>query len=489
MRLMRANSGPKLLAILSLSVMIPFSSFTAHVQSQSLYPIVKIADLNPNRGPAGTIVTIFGSGFAPVLQDNIVVFPDKSGGTRTAPVLTATSTSLTVRVPTEAASGRIYVQVGLGVSNGMRFRVVTPTNQAPEVNAGPGQTITLPNGSVLSGTVTDDGLPVGGTVTTTWSKLSGPGSVTFNDIHALSTLATFSLPGSYTLRLTATDTELTSTDDVVLTVNPQVATNQPPVVGAGPDQTITLPSGANLTGSATDDGLPTGALTTAWSVVNGPGAVTFTNPTALTTSAAFSVAGTYTLRFTASDSALSSGDDVIIIVQAAPVVNKAPEVTAGANQTITLPAGATLSGTATDDGLPTGTLITNWSKFSGPGTVTFGNAAALNSTATFSAAGNYVLQLTASDGVLSSSATVAIVAQAGTASYYVSGTNGNDSWSGKLADPNSANTDGPFRTLARAQSAMQASTIKTASIRSGTYSIQSSNLVFGWADTGETWNV
>ena len=97
MRLMRANSGPKLLAILSLSVMIPFSSFTAHVQSQSLYPIVKIADLNPNRGPAGTIVTIFGSGFAPVLQDNIVVFPDKSGGTRTAPVLTATSTSLTTQ--------------------------------------------------------------------------------------------------------------------------------------------------------------------------------------------------------------------------------------------------------------------------------------------------------------------------------------------------------------------------------------------------------
>jgi hypothetical protein len=74
-----------------------------------------------------------------------------------------------------------------------------------------------------------------------------------------------------------------------------------------------------------------------------------------------------------------------------------------------------------------------------------------------------------------------------TASYYVSGTNGNDSWSGTLDAPNSANTDGPFETLARAQSAMQASTIKKVTIRGGTYSIQSTNLTFSWPDEGETW--
>ena len=72
-------------------------------------------------------------------------------------------------------------------------------------------------------------------------------------------------------------------------------------------------------------------------------------------------------------------------------------------------------------------------------------------------------------------------------SYYVSGTSGNDSWSGTLAAPNTANTDGPFKTLTRAQSAMQASTIKMATIRGGTYSIASTNLAFDWRDTGETW--
>ena len=73
-------------------------------------------------------------------------------------------------------------------------------------------------------------------------------------------------------------------------------------------------------------------------------------------------------------------------------------------------------------------------------------------------------------------------------SYYVSGTNGNDNWSGTLADPNFANTDGPFKTLARAQSAMQASsTIKIANIRGGTYSIQFMNLIFASQDSGESW--
>jgi PA14 domain-containing protein/K319-like protein len=93
-----------------------------------------------------------------------------------------------------------------------------------------------------------------------------------------------------------------------------------PVVNAGADQTITLPSSATLTGTATDDGRPNppGALTSTWSMVSGPGTVTFSNPNALGTTASFSTAGLYTLRLTASDSALASSDDVIITVNAPP---------------------------------------------------------------------------------------------------------------------------------------------------------------------------
>ena len=49
--------------------------------------------------------------------------------------------------------------------------------------------------------------------------------------------------------------------------------NQAPTVNAGGDQTITLPSAASLSGSASDDGLPSppAAFTTTWSKVSGPG--------------------------------------------------------------------------------------------------------------------------------------------------------------------------------------------------------------------------
>jgi PKD repeat protein len=92
--------------------------------------------------------------------------------------------------------------------------------------------------------------------------------------------------------------------------------NKPPTVDAGPDQTITLPADAMLDGTVNDDGLPNppGALTTAWSVDSGPGSVTFSDPHAVDTRAAFSTQGTYVLRLTASDGALSTSDSVQVTV-------------------------------------------------------------------------------------------------------------------------------------------------------------------------------
>lgn len=55
----------------------------------------------------------------------------------------------------------------------VEYTTGTPTNQAPSVNAGADQSITLPNGATLNGTVTDDGLPSGSLVTL-WSQISGP---------------------------------------------------------------------------------------------------------------------------------------------------------------------------------------------------------------------------------------------------------------------------------------------------------------------------
>jgi hypothetical protein len=92
--------------------------------------------------------------------------------------------------------------------------------------------------------------------------------------------------------------------------------NTPPEVNAGVDQSISIDIQAALNGSAVDDGFPNppGALTTQWSSVSGPGIVTFTDPSALVTSASFSAVGTYILRLSASDSELISYDEITIIV-------------------------------------------------------------------------------------------------------------------------------------------------------------------------------
>jgi len=163
---------------------------------------------------------------------------------------------------------------------------------------------------------------------------------------------------------------------------------------------------ANLSGTATDDDLPGRTILTPWSKVSGPGTVVFANAAALQTTATFSASGTYLLRLSATDTALSSSSDVTIVVTPP---NTAPVVSAGAAQTITLPGAATLSGTVTDDGLPSGTMLTAWSKVSGPGAVTFANAGALKTTATFSASGDYVLRLTANDTQRSSTSDVTII--------------------------------------------------------------------------------
>ena len=109
-------------------------------------------------------------------------------------------------------------------------------------------------------------------------------------------------------------------DDVKIVAFGGGVANQSPTVDAGANQTVTLPAPAALAGTAGDDGQPNppGKLTTTWSKAGGPGTVTFANPGALTTTATFSAAGTYTLRLTANDGALSAKSEVVVTVNPAP---------------------------------------------------------------------------------------------------------------------------------------------------------------------------
>lgn len=196
-------------------------------------------------------------------------------------------------------------------------------NQTPQVTAGGNQTVVLPDSASLAGVVSDDGLPAGGTLTVGWSVVGGPGTVTFASATSAETTASFSAAGTYVLRLTANDGELSASDDVTVTV----IENAAPQVSAGQDQTVTLPSAASLAGVVSDDGLPAGnTLTIGWSVVSGPGKVTFANPSSAETTASFSMAGSYVLRLTASDGQKSASDELTVTVVAETVQTQTIEV-------------------------------------------------------------------------------------------------------------------------------------------------------------------
>jgi hypothetical protein len=411
---------------------------------------------------------------------------------------------------------------------------VAPPNQAPLVNAGVDQTITLPVDYVtLSGTVSDDGRPAGGSLTTTWSLYSGPGTVAFSNAQAVTTMASFSAAGTYILRLTATDTALWAWDDVQIVVQPAGTLNL----------LLHLPFDEG-TGTAAADTSGNGHIATlfggaAWTAGKTGSAIQFNKVSAKVTVPSFSLINEFSVAFwfnvpensgtyyqymfswgsvmspnnvnvwiieanessglggslctdvedyhdpiywsdslairnqnivdgrwhhycvTVSslarttvylDGVRRSGapvgglaiapataiylggrsdnntrrffggalDDVRVYSQTlsdsdvlalySAVVNVAPTANAGPDGKVMMPNTLTLVGSISDDGLPNppAACTAAWSKVSGPGSVTFTNPAALATTANFSAAGTYVLRLSASDSLLSGSDDVTV---------------------------------------------------------------------------------
>ena len=260
---------------------------------------------------------------------------------------------------------------------------------------------------LLQGSATDDGLPQNSSLSYQWSVVNGPGAASFDAANSPATNATFATAGVYTLRLTASDGALTAFDETIVNIAAPPA-NQLPTVSVGEDKTVALPDALILRGFAQDDGLPIyRQIFYEWSVVGGPGGVVFDSPLFPVTNARFSALGVYTIRLSAKDSYYGQAVSDDLQVTVLPV-NQPPVVNAGADQIITFPAAASLSGTVTDDGLPNNNLTVAWSKISGAGNVTFANPNSASTTASFTTSGVYVLRLTVSDGLLSTSDEISI---------------------------------------------------------------------------------
>lgn len=138
-----------------------------------------------------------------------------------------------------------------------------------------------------------------------WTQFEGPdgATTTFSKPTALATKATFSHPGEYTLRVTATIGELTADADVKISVesegDEQVYPNMGPILTMNAESEI-FSFGTFLNGSISHDGVPTKTLPTPrWDILSGSGLITAANKAA--TPVSFNSRGTHTIAFSASD--------------------------------------------------------------------------------------------------------------------------------------------------------------------------------------------
>lgn len=188
---------------------------------------------------------------------------------------------------------------------------ITNPNQAPNVNAGPNQNITMPtSGSAstnLSGSYTDDGLPFGGPVSTIWSYVSGTTTPSFANPLALNTSVTFPVSGSYLLRLTVNDGALLSSDEVTVTVNPNGCVNNfPPSASAGPDLQGTVGSyvAFNAAGSLDTNG---SIQSYSWNFGDGQ------TGTGIAINHIYPSPGLYSVVLTVTDNCGASGNDTLLV--------------------------------------------------------------------------------------------------------------------------------------------------------------------------------
>lgn len=147
---------------------------------------------------------------------------------------------------------------------------VMPGNLAPFVDAGPGGAV-AGTSVAIDATVTDDGEPnPPGAFATKWSLVSGPGPIVFSNDSAVDTTASFAVAGTYLLRLTATDGEVSTFAEATYVVSaipaPSITLQPSPVqVNAGGGFTLNVAAGGTgpFTFQWRKDGVPIAGATSA----------------------------------------------------------------------------------------------------------------------------------------------------------------------------------------------------------------------------------
>ena len=273
---------------------------------------------------------------------------------------------------------------------------VSTNNSAPIANAGPDQTAYVGDRITLDAAASTD--PDGDALGYSWGFLVRPdgSNAVLSGSTSISPEFTIDKPGVYQVRLIVNDGRLNSQADTVTVTT----LNSAPIADAGANQSAQVGDTVNLDGSGSTD--PDGdALTYAWTFAARPAGSTATlsDPASVTPSFSIDVAGAYTLQLIVNDGALDSPADTMVVStdNSTPVANAGPDQTKKVGDKVTLD--ASQSSDIDQDELSYAWIFTVKPLES---VAELDDATALAPSFTLDVAGNYVLQLTVSDGVLDS---------------------------------------------------------------------------------------
>ena len=383
----------------------------------------------------------------------------------TASVATISDTAITAGLASTLSAGTTMISVSSGSVSGSATLVVNPVTlvsiamspQAPTTVLGATQQFTA-TGTFSDGSTQDV------TSLATWSSSSASTAIVSNSVGSYG-LATTSGQGTATISATSNaisaSTALTVTAPCPTLVSIAITPANPSIaVGATQQFTATGTYSDGSTQNLTSSVAWTSSATSVATVSNTGLATTIGEGATAITAASASVSATTTLTVTA---ALVS-------------ISLSPSSTA---LTIGSTTQFTATGTYSDGSTQNITASVTWASS--------GSNIATVSGGVVTGVSDGLANITASLGGITSAAATADI---GTSADYYVATNGNDSWSGKLWDPNTTGTDGPFATIARAQTAVQTilanpngrTTPITVLIRNGTYYQQA--LAFTSADSG-----
>jgi hypothetical protein len=279
----------------------------------------------------------------------------------------------------------------------------------PVANAGLDIAITQPASSAtLNGSLSSD--PNGTITRYSWSVIGTPPAIPAiaSPSSATTGVSRLTAVGHYTFQLEVEDNAFNLDRD---TIDVNVSAGKP-VVDAGPNQTITLPTNSVvLDGSKST---PTSGTITgyAWSQTAGPSTATIINSTQAITSVTGLIAGTYTFKLIVTNAyGLSDNDSITIIVN--PALNQPPVAEAGNNQTITLPVDmVTVDASASTAGAGETIISYLWTKLTG-GVAAITTPDAASTTLTGLAQGVYTFQvLVTNNNNLTSTDTVTVTVNA-----------------------------------------------------------------------------